>query len=229
MPKPDVEKPACRRAERQAMVRHQIEACGVGDPRVLAALLAVPRHRFVPERLQDFAYSDCPLPLGYGQTISQPYIVGYMSEQLDVERGARVLEVGSGCGYQTAVLLELGATVCAVELIPELALQAEAILRELGYAPCIESADGTQGLPARAPFDRILVAAAARAVPPAFSEQLVPGGKLVIPVGDDFEQHLLTLKLDEKRQWERLSSIPVRFVPLVDKARHTLSEPSSSL
>lgn len=197
------------------MVRDQIEARGVRDPRVLAALLAVPRHLFVPERLSSSAYEDHPLPLGHGQTISQPYIVAYMSEQLDVKKGMRILEIGSGCGYQTAVLLELEAIVHSIELVGDLAHQAEATLSSLGYSPCIDIGDGTLGLPERAPFDRILVAAAARRVPPAFAEQLVPGGKLVIPVGDELEQHLLTLQIDENRAWKRISSLPVSFVPLV--------------
>jgi len=166
-----------------AMVEDQIEARGVEDPMVLGAMTAVPRHRFVSDDFQDYAYGDHPLPIGYGQTISQPYIVALMTEVLDVESGDKVLEIGTGSGYQAAVLAEMGLDVFTIEIIPELAVTAETTLRELGYEVTTRAADGYFGWPEEAPFDGIIVTAAPDHVPQPLVDQLAPGGVMVIPVG----------------------------------------------
>lgn len=201
-------------AARTRMVETQIASRGVRDERVLAAMRAVPRHRFVDPSLAAEAYNDHPLPIGHGQTISQPYIVAYMVEQLRVAPGDRVLEVGTGCGYQAAVLGELAREVYTIEIVEPLARCAEKTLAELGYDNVhVRHGDGYHGWPEHAPFDGIVVAAAPEQVPPALVEQLAPGGRLVIPVGRlDQEIRVITRSADGILQ-ERL--IPVRFVPLV--------------
>ena len=177
--------------ERERMVDEQVAARGVTDPRVLAAMRRVPRHRFVQEALQDRAYGDHPLPIGEGQTISQPYIVGIMTQLLHLTGSEKVLEIGTGTGYQTAVLAELARRVCSVERIASLAARARATLEAMGYTNVwVRTADGTFGWPDEAPFDRILVSAAAPAVPEPLFEQLVEGGRMVLPVGDPFAQTL---------------------------------------
>jgi len=201
---------------RERMVETQIEGRGVQDPRVLAAMREVPRHHFVDDALVEEAYSDHALPLGYGATISQPYMVAKMSELLAIRPGDRVLEVGAGSGYQTAVLAALGAEVFAVEIIEALVAPAWARLARLGYADGVHlrCGDGSVGWPEHAPYAGILVAAAAPRVPPALVSQLAPGARLVIPVGTH-SQELCVLRrrlaggLAEQRLW------PVRFVPLV--------------
>jgi protein-L-isoaspartate(D-aspartate) O-methyltransferase len=211
---PDAE----RRAERHAMVEEQIAARGVHDPRVLAALRSVPRHRFVPASEQREAYADWPLPIGHGQTISQPYIVGYMSDLIDLDSDERVLEIGTGCGYQAAVLGKLAKEVYTIEIVPELAASAEARLRELGYANVhVRAGDGYRGWPEAAPFDAILVTAAPDHVPQPLVDQLAVGGKLVIPVGGDWGQEIaiLTRTPDGIRESRTL---PVRFVPMTGEA-----------
>jgi protein-L-isoaspartate(D-aspartate) O-methyltransferase len=199
--------------ERARMVASQIRARGVSDPRVLAAMERVPRHEFVPEGLRHEAYADHPLPIGFGQTISQPYIVAYMAAALALEPGARVLEIGAGCGYQTAVLAAMGLDVRAIEIVPELVRNAAATLARLGFAADVRLGDGRAGLPAEAPFAGILVAAAPDVVPPALVAQLADGGRIVIPVGVG-AQDLITA---EKRGGALtvIDSLPVRFVPLV--------------
>ena len=167
---------------------------GIRDPRVLEAMERVPRHLFVEEALWARAYEDHPLPIGYGQTISQPYMVARMTELLEVKPGDRVLEVGAGSGYQTAILATLGARVYAVERIPELAARAQATLEALGITQVlIRAFDGTLGWPEMAPFDAILVAASSPTVPPPYLEQLVGGGRLVMPIGDETYQQLMRL------------------------------------
>jgi protein-L-isoaspartate(D-aspartate) O-methyltransferase len=196
------------------MVAAQIEARGVRDPRVLAALRRVPRERFVPDDQRAGAYEDRPMPIGYGQTISQPYIVGYMTEALAIEPSHRVLEIGTGCGYQTAVLAELAEEVYSIELLPVLAERARRTLDGLGYTNVhVRAGDGYAGWPEHAPFDRILAAAAPPEVPPALLEQLAEGGILVIPVGVN-DQELRVLQKHADRL-ELLSTLAVRFVPMV--------------
>ncbi len=203
---------------RRRMVEQQIVARGVTDPRVLDAMRRVPRHRFVDASLASQAYSDQPLPIGSGQTISQPYIVAYMTELLKLPRDAKVLEVGTGCGYQTAVLAEIAREVWSIEIVQALADSATRILADLGYRNAhVRHGDGYGGWPEHAPFDGILVAAAPDHVPPALIEQLKLGGRLVIPVGRfDQEIRVITRTADGSRE-ERL--IPVRFVPLTRDVR----------
>jgi protein-L-isoaspartate(D-aspartate) O-methyltransferase len=199
---------------RERMVADQIRARGVRDPRVLDALTKVPRHLFLPEGQRDEAYQDRPIPIGHGQTISQPYIVAYMTEALQVSSAHRVLEIGTGCGYQTAILAELAAEVYSIELVPELADRARRTLAAQGYTNVqILTGDGYAGWPEHAPFDRILGAAAAADVPPVLVEQLADGGILVIPVGT-WSQELRVL---QKRgsHLETLATLPVRFVPMI--------------
>ncbi len=203
-------------AARRDMVTHQLQARGITDPRVLAALGRVPRHRFVPAKLAPLAYGDFPLPIGRDQTISQPYIVALMSQWAEVKPGEKVLEVGTGSGYQAAVLAELTEQVFSIEIKPDLARAAAARLQELGYTRVqVRTGDGYLGWPEAAPFDAILVTAAAPTVPPALTAQLKEGGRLVIPLGEPRgEQTLVRLRKSkgEMREEERL---PVRFVPLV--------------
>jgi len=201
---------------RQAMVTNQLTARGVTEARVLAAMGKVPRHRFVPLNLASLAYGDHPLPIGGGQTISQPYIVALMSEWAMVKPGDRVLEVGTGSGYQAAVLAELTDQVYTIEIRADLAREAAARLQELGYAKVqVRTGDGYLGWPEQAPFDAILVTAAAAAAPPALGEQLKEGGRLVIPLGPaSGAQTLVRLRKVQGKLAEE-ASLPVRFVPLV--------------
>jgi protein-L-isoaspartate(D-aspartate) O-methyltransferase len=177
--------------ERERMVEQQVAGRGVSDPRVLAAMRRVPRHLFVEEALRDQAYGDHPLPIGEGQTISQPFIVGRMTELLRLTGGEKVLEIGTGCGYQAAVLGELVARVCTVERIPKLAARARQTLEATGYSNVwVRTANGTFGWPDEAPFDRILVAAGGPAVPPPLFDQLAEGGRMLMPVGPEDSQKL---------------------------------------
>jgi protein-L-isoaspartate(D-aspartate) O-methyltransferase len=200
--------------ERERMVRQQIEARGVHDPRVLEAMRAVPRHRFVPEDLCHAAYDDGPLPIGHGQTISQPYIVAVMTELLAPGPDDVVLDVGTGSGYQAAVLARLAKRVYSIEIVPELASSAREKLEALGYTNVeVITGDGWAGLPALAPFDGILVAAAPPEVPQALLDQLDVGARLVIPVGrwdQDLRVYERTAQGIEQR-----TIFGVRFVPLV--------------
>jgi protein-L-isoaspartate(D-aspartate) O-methyltransferase len=203
-----------RGAEREQMVRTQIEARGVRDPRVLEALRAVPRHRFVPPDLAGEAYEDGPLSIGHGQTISQPYIVAVMTELLAPGPDDVVLDVGTGSGYQAAVLARLAKRVYSIEIVPELAASARERLAALGYTNVeVITGDGWAGLPAHAPFDGILVAAAPPEVPPALLAQLAVGARLVIPVGT-WEQDLRVYERSAEGIQQR-TVFGVRFVPLV--------------
>lgn len=202
--------------ERKLMVRSQIEARGITDSRVLAAMEKVPRHLFVPENLRKQAYDDGPLPIGFGQTISQPYIVAYMTQQLRLSGKEKVLEIGTGSGYQAAILAELAAEVYTIEIIPELGRRAEATLRSLGYLNVhVRIGDGYLGWPEEAPFDAIIVTAAPEKIPPPLIEQLKVGGRLIIPVGDEFQELVLVRKTKKGIEQER--KIPVRFVPMRGK------------
>jgi protein-L-isoaspartate(D-aspartate) O-methyltransferase len=203
--------------DRVRMVREQIQNRGVDDQAVLGAMLAVPRHEFVPPRFRDMAYADQPLPIGQGQTISQPYIVALMTELLELEPGDKVLEVGTGSGYQAAVASHLADSVFTVEIIEELAGEAQARLQRLGYRDVVvRHADGYFGWPEHAPFDGIVVTAAAGHVPPPLVEQLAPGGRMVIPVGGQFQvQQLVLVEKRPDGSVTTRSLLPVRFVPLV--------------
>lgn len=205
---------------RAGMVDRQIVARGVKDARVLAVLREVPRHLFVPPDQAEQAYDDHPLPIGSGQTISQPYVVAFMSEQLRLTGTEKVLEIGTGSGYQTAVLSRLAARVFSVEIRPELAEQAEARLAEFGATNVeLRAGDGYFGWPEEAPFDAILVTAAPEKVPEPLVAQLAPGGRMVIPVGG-FYQELKVLERTPDGIRET-SVLPVRFVPFVGEAeRH---------
>ena len=198
--------------QRAAMVAEQIQRRGVRDPRVLAAMRAEPRHLFVPESMRDVAYTDRPLPIGHGQTISQPFIVAYMTEALSVSPAHTVLEIGTGSGYQAAVLGRLARAVYTIEIVPELARQAATTLKELGYANVhVREGDGYAGWPAHAPFDRIMVTAAPEQIPQPLVDQLALGGRMVIPVGGA-NQWLMVVEKTPTGVIER-RTIPVRFVP----------------
>ncbi len=202
-------------AERRAMVRHQLQARGIRDARVLAAMRDVPRHRFVPEAFRPAAYSDEPLPIGRGQTISQPYVVAYMAEALQLRGGERVLEVGSGSGYAAAVLSLLGAEVYGIELERELYERSVATMGALGYPNVhLRWGDGFHGWPENAPFHAIVLSCAAESVPAPLWAQLAEGGRLVYPRGSahDVQELVLVTKTGGKPREERLA--PVRFVPL---------------
>ncbi len=208
-------------SRRREMVLTQIAppARDVTDRRVLAAMEKVPRHEFVPAHLRDQAYEDCPLPIGHGQTISQPYIVAFMTEQLAPKPTDRVLEIGTGSGYQAAVLAELVAAVYTIEIIEPLGRQAMADLARLGYTNvCVRIGDGYQGWPEAAPFDAIIVTCAPDHVPQPLVDQLKEGGRMVIPVGPLGDQQLYVL---EKREGtvKRRAVLPVRFVPMTGRAR----------
>jgi protein-L-isoaspartate(D-aspartate) O-methyltransferase len=196
-----------------AMIERQLRGRGIRDPGVLRVMRAVPREKFVPKELRHRAYEDRPLPIGYGQTISQPYIVAFMTEQLQPNKAQRVLEIGTGSGYQAAVLSDLVAEVYTIEIVRPLAQRAEGVLRELGYKNVhVRAGDGYKGWPEHAPFDAIIVTAAPDHVPAPLIEQLKEGGRMVIPVGKSGAQKLFLL---EKRGGEikQTAVIPVRFVP----------------
>jgi protein-L-isoaspartate(D-aspartate) O-methyltransferase len=197
------------------MVREQIAARGVADPRVLQALREVPREAFTPAQFRGQAFEDHPLPIGHGQTLSQPYIVAYMAEALELAGAERVLEVGAGCGYATAVLAQLCAEVFALELLPELAVRAEANLRNLVTLNVhLRCGDGAAGWPEAAPFDAIQVACAARAVPAALVAQLAEGGRLVLPIGEPFGDQWLVRLRKRGGALRREDLLPVAFVPM---------------
>lgn len=201
--------------QRREMVELQLKGRDIDDPSALRAMATVPRHRFVPERLQSQAYLDFPLPIGFGQTISQPYIVAYMTQAIHPEPHHRVLEIGTGSGYQAAVLAELVEQVFTIEIVPELAESAGRRLRGLGYDKVVtREGDGYHGWPDAAPFDAIVVTAAAEFIPPPLLQQLKDGGRMIIPVGSPFHvQHLTLVEKKEGRITTRLL-LPVRFVPL---------------
>jgi len=206
--------------ERQLMVEKQIIQRGVVDPQLLDAMLKVPRHLFVPENLTSSAYSDTPLPIGYGQTISQPYIVALMTESLQLKKGLKVLEVGTGSGYQAAVLAEIGCVVFSVEVIKILADTAQERLNRLGYPEIsVRWGDGYFGWEEEAPFDSIIVTCAIDHVPPPLIEQLKEGGKMVIPVGPPYSLQTLWLFIKENGQLTSENLGGVIFVPLLREVR----------
>jgi protein-L-isoaspartate(D-aspartate) O-methyltransferase len=202
---------------RERMVSEQIEARGVRDARVLAAMRRVPRHEFVPFEQRTYAYEDRPLPIGYGQTISQPYIVAVMSEALDLDGSEKVLEVGTGSGYQAAVLAELAAEVYTIEIVEPLASRAAADLKRLGFEKLhVRAGDGYGGWPEAAPFDAIIVTAAPDHVPQPLVDQLAVGGRLVIPLGRMFQELVLITK--DQQGVHHKDLLAVRFVPMVGEA-----------
>ncbi len=211
-------RPAADVRARELMVRDQIASRGVSDERVLAAMRKVPRHELVPEPYRALAYSDRPLPIGEGQTISQPYIVAYMTEQLRLTGDERVLEVGTGSGYQAAVLAELVAEVYTIEIVPPLARRAARDLARLGYDNVtVREGDGYRGWPDQAPFDAIIITAAPPRIPEPLLEQLKPGGRMVLPVGEHYQELVLITRDEQGLHHRRL--IPVRFVPMTGEVR----------
>ena len=204
-------------AQRDLMVRTQIEDRGVRDPEVLRVLRTVPRHLFMPEEVRKLAYEDRPVRIGYGQTISQPYIVGFMTELLAPARNHKVLEIGTGSGYQAAVLSALCKQVYSIEIVPELARSASATLSKLGYRNVtVRLGDGYRGWPEQAPFDRIVLTAAPPRIPQALLDELALGGKLVAPVGGSLlGQELVVVDKALDGQLKQRSVLPVMFVPMV--------------
>ena len=203
-------------AERTRMVNEQLKARDIRNDCVLEAMLSVPRHRFIPESARGGAYGDFPVPIGYGQTISQPYIVAFMTQALDVGPGDRVLEIGTGSGYQAAVLSLLAREVFTIEIIESLADRARATLKDLGHQNVhVRAGNGYLGWPEYAPFDRIIVTAAPEAVPPALVEQLKIGGLMAIPIGVG-DQELRILRRTPVGL-DTIATLPVRFVPMTGK------------
>ncbi len=206
---------------RMAMVENQLADRGIGDPEVLAAFRSVKRHRFVPEHLRSVAYADRPLPIGKGQTISQPYIVAFMTQALAVEKSDKILEIGTGSGYQAAILAEICEQVYTIEIIPELARRARGVLADAGYTNVrTKIGDGYQGWPEHAPYDGIIVTCAPTDIPDPLKQQLADGGRMVIPVGETFDQELVVMVKKDDRLVKK-DSLPVRFVPMVDKSGKT--------
>ena len=205
------------RTLRESMVREQIVARGIKDRLVIAAMKKVPRHQFIPAKLRELAYADGPLPIGEGQTISQPYIVALMTELLKLGGGERVLEIGTGSGYQAAILAEIAKEVYTIEILEPLATTAGKRLKDMGYENItVRCGDGYQGWEERAPFDGVLVTCAPDHIPQPLLDQLNTGGRMVIPVGDEW-QELVLLEKTEKGV-RRESIIPVRFVPMTGEA-----------
>jgi len=206
-------------AQRNAMVEQQIEARGVDDPATLQAMRTVPRHEFLPLRLREEAYADYPLPIGHGQTISQPFIVAFMTEAIRPQPGEKILEVGAGSGYQAAVLAQMGADVYTVEIVEPLAEMARQTLERLGYENAhVKHGDGYRGWPEHAPFDAIIVTCAPDKIPAPLVEQLRDGGRMIIPVGGGMDQELVLLRKQDGKI-EKQSVLPVRFVPMTGEAQ----------
>jgi protein-L-isoaspartate(D-aspartate) O-methyltransferase len=205
--------------QRERMLKEQLMPRGIHEERVLAAMAKVPREEFVPEYLRAASYADQPLPIGYDQTISQPFIVAFMTEQLRPQPTDRVLEIGTGSGYQAAILAELVAEVYSIEIIEPLARTAEATLQRLGYKNVhVKVADGYKGWPEHAPFDIVIVTCAPDHVPPALADQLKEGGRMIIPVGGPGDQELYLLEKEHGTLRRRAVS-PVRFVPMTGEAQ----------
>ncbi|HEX54987.1 MAG: protein-L-isoaspartate O-methyltransferase [Candidatus Altiarchaeales archaeon] len=204
--------------KRRLMVERDLKGRDITDERVLSAMLRIPRHKFVPKELENEAYADHPLPIGYGQTISQPYIVALMTQALELNGSEKVLEIGTGSGYQAAVLAELSKEVYSVEIIEPLAIRANETLKSLGYDVNIKAGDGYFGWEENAPYDAIIVTCAVDHVPPALIEQLKENGRLIIPLGSVRYYQTLTLikKINNTLRTEYITS--VRFVPMLGEA-----------
>ncbi|MED5219120.1 MAG: protein-L-isoaspartate(D-aspartate) O-methyltransferase, partial [Candidatus Neomarinimicrobiota bacterium] len=202
---------------RKLMIKNQLQSRGIRDDAVLDVMRSVERHNFVPENYRDRAYSDGPLPIGHGQTISQPYIVAFMTEQLQISSQHKILEIGTGSGYQAAILGELAKHVFTIEIIPELAEGAKNILNHLSYKNItVRAGDGYKGWPEEAPFERIMVTAAPTEVPQELIDQLAPGGRMILPVGAQFlVQYLWVIEKDDQGTVTKEKILPVRFVPMV--------------
>lgn len=206
------------KAKREKMVKQQIEKRGVKDSAVLQSVLTVKRHEFVPATLMENAYDDRPLPIGYGQTISQPYIVAYMTEAINLQPHFKVLEIGTGSGYQAAILSKIVKEVYTIEIIPELGNSAADRLKKTGYTNVqTKITDGYNGWQEHAPFDAIMVTAAAEYIPPPLIKQLKEGGKMVIPIGSPFMTQMLMLVEKKDNKTRTRSLLPVAFVPLTRK------------
>jgi protein-L-isoaspartate(D-aspartate) O-methyltransferase len=204
-------------AQRHRMVREQIIARGVTDPQVIRAMQRVERHLFVPAGYVQRAYGDSPLPIGYGQTISQPYIVAYMTEILDLKSKDKVLEIGTGSGYQAAVLAEICDSVYTIEIVPQLGKRAQALLKDLGYDNVVfKIGDGYKGWKEHAPFDAIIVTCSPTHIPEPLEKQLAEGGRIIIPVGEKYVQRLVYL-VKKKGKLYRKEVLPVSFVPMIDE------------
>jgi protein-L-isoaspartate(D-aspartate) O-methyltransferase len=204
---------------RQRMIDHHSKGRDITDPAVLKAMAAVPRHRFVSPALQSQAYADLPLPIGNGQTISQPYIVALMTQLLEVRPTDRVLEIGTGCGYQAAVLAKLSNQVYTVEIVEELANDARKLLAELGFQNIfVKAGDGFDGWPEYAPFDKIILTCAVKEIPPALITQLAEGGQIIAPLGSPGSVQELVLATKEKGKLKQKKLLSVRFVPMTGRA-----------
>lgn len=200
--------------DRHKMVENQIRARGIKHEATLRAMETVPRHLFIPVQLWGQAYRDGPLPIGHGQTISQPYIVAYMTALIEPEKGERILEIGTGSGYQAAVIAQIVDSVFTIEIVEALAKSAEETFHKLGYENIwVKHGDGYYGWPEHAPFDKIIVTAAAEEVPPLLVEQLAEGGKMIIPVGPVFSVQYLILVEKKNGKVKKTNMLPVRFVP----------------
>jgi protein-L-isoaspartate(D-aspartate) O-methyltransferase len=205
---------------REQMVASQIKDRGIYSRSVLRAMRMVPRHEFVPTHLRKLAYEDRPLPIGHSQTISQPYIVAYMSEALKVEAGDKILEIGTGSGYQAAILAQMGLQVFTIEIIPELEAKARENLLRTGYQKVsVRCGDGYKGWPEEAPFDAIILTAAPEAIPPKLIEQLKPGGIMILPVGPVHRLQYLKRIVKKEEGYTQSTLLPVRFVPMVKPPR----------
>lgn len=200
--------------KRKLMVAEQISSRGISDKRVIDAMLKIERHLFVPDRLKELAYEDEPLPIGYGQTISQPFIVAYMTEAAQIKAGDSVLEIGTGSGYQAAILGEITAQVYSIEVVKELAEASRRTLASLGYKNIeVKYGDGYKGWPEKAPFDAIIITAAPPEIPDELLSQLKIGGRMVVPVGEFFQELVLITRTSSG--FEKRSLLPVRFVPMI--------------
>ena len=207
-------------ARRTQMVVLDLAARGIWRPSVLAAMKAVPRHRFVPKRLRHLSYADRPLPIGEGQTISQPYVVALMTQLLEIDKGMKVLEIGTGSGYQAAVLAQLGAKTYSIEIRPNLARDVKDRLWQVGYTVKVKQGDGYYGWPEHAPFDRIIITAAANHIARPLLRQLKPGGKLVVPLGDiRYYQNLTLIEKDSRGKTSSSQHGQVRFVPMTGRVQ----------